>query len=63
MVGYLNFNSLRNKIVDLNVFLHDLQLEYLVVSFCDRKIQNQGKKGQSWAWRGLIEFVKRDIIY
>ena len=32
LIGYLNINILRNKISDLRILLHDLQLEYFVLS-------------------------------
>ena len=32
LIRYLNINSRRNKISDLRVLLHDLQLEYFVSS-------------------------------
>ena len=32
LTGYLNINSLRKKMSDLRVLLHDLQLEYFVIS-------------------------------
>ena len=32
MIGYLNINSLRNKIADLRIILQSLPLDYLVLS-------------------------------
>ena len=32
LIGYLNKNSLRNKIIDMRIILQDLQLNYFVLS-------------------------------
>ena len=32
MIGYLNINSVRNKLIDLKVFLKYLSLDYFILS-------------------------------
>ena len=32
LIGYLNLNSLRNKVIDLGEILKDLPLDYVVIS-------------------------------
>ena len=32
LIGYLNINSLRNKIADLQIFIQNIPLDYLVLS-------------------------------
>ena len=32
LIGYLNMNSVRNKIPDLQIFIQDIPLDYLVLS-------------------------------
>ena len=32
MIGYLNINSVRNKIADLQIFIQNIPLDYLVLS-------------------------------
>ena len=32
LIGYLNINSVRNKIADLQIFIQNIPLDYLVLS-------------------------------
>ena len=32
LIGYLNINSLRNKVLDLGIIMQELQLDYFVIS-------------------------------
>ena len=72
MVGYLNINSLRNKIVHLGEIILELSLDYLVLS--ETKIDQNFPIAQfNTKWYevrardkhgdGLIEFVKRLTEY
>ena len=74
LIGYLNINSLRNKIINSQEMIGRLQLDYFVVSetksdssfpsaqfhIGDYEIKNRRdrNKGRS----GLIEFPKKEII-
>ena len=72
-IGYLNINSLRNEISDLRVLLHDLQLEYFVISetklddsfpsaqFAIENYKIRARRGRDGHRGGLIGFVKRGI--
>ena len=67
-------NSIRNKISDLRVLLHDLQLEYFVISetklddsfpstqFAIENYEIRARRDRDGYAGGLIEFVKRRII-
>ena len=44
LIGYLNVNRLKNKISDLRVLLHDLQLEYFVI--CGTKLDGSFPSAQ-----------------
>ena len=74
LIGYLNINSLRNKISDLRVLLHDLQLKYFVISetniddsfpsaqFTIENYELGQEETEMGHGGGLIEFVKSAII-
>ena len=67
-------NSRRNKISDLRALLHDLQLEYFVISetklddsfpsdqFVMENYEIRTRKDRDGYGGSLIEFVKRGII-
>ena len=73
-IGYLNINSLRNKIIDVREMISRLQLDYFVISeikldssfpstqfhIGDYEIRNRRDRDKSGG--GLIEFVKKGII-
>ena len=73
-IGYLNINSLCNKIIGVREMIGRLQLNYFVISetkldssfpsaqfhIGDYKIGNRGDREKSGG--GLIEFVKKGII-
>ena len=74
LIGYLNINSLRNKIIDVRELIGRLQLDYFVISetklgssfpsaqfhIGDYEIRNRRDKNKRGG--GLIEFVKKRII-
>ena len=75
LIGYLNINSLRNKITDLRVIMKTLSLNYLIL--CETKIDESFPTSQfniegyeirarrdrdKFGGGGLIEFVLRGII-
>ena len=74
LIGYLNINSLRNKIIDVRELIGRLQLDYFVISetkldssfpsaqfhIGDYEIGNRRDRNKSGG--GLIEFVKKGII-
>ena len=74
LIGYLNINSLRNKIIDVRELIGRLQLDYFVIretkldsSFpsaqfhiVDYEIRNRRDRNKGGG--GLIEFVKKGII-
>ena len=74
LIGYLNINSLRNKIIDVRELIGRLQLDYFVISetkldssfpsaqfhIVDYEIRNRRDRNKSGG--GLIEFVKKGII-
>ena len=74
LIGYLNINSLGNKISDLRILLHDLQLEYFVISetklvdsfpsiqFAIENYEIRGRRNRDGHGGGLIEFAKKSII-
>ena len=52
LCGYLNINSLRNKIHDLRLIIHDVPLDYFVISetklensFPNEQLRDKGKEG------------------
>ena len=74
MCGYLNINSIRNKIHDLRLIIHDVPIDYFVIS--ETKLDNSFPNAQliinNYEIRasrdrdkhgvGLIEFVKKGVI-
>ena len=74
LIGYLNINSLRNKIIDVRGMIGRLQLDYFVISetklgssfpsaqfhIGDYEIRNRRDRDKSGG--GLTEFVKKGII-
>ena len=74
LIGYLNINSLRNKITDLRVIMKTLSLDYLILSetkiyesFPSAKFNDEGyviRSGRDQHKYGgsLIEFVRRGVI-
>ena len=74
LIGYLNINSLRNKIADLQIFIQNIPLDYLVLS--ETKLDESFPNAQfnldgyeiivRWDRDknvgGLIVFVRRGII-
>ena len=74
MIGYLNINSVLNKIADLQIFIQNIPLDYLVFSetkldksFPNAQFNLDGYKIRARQDRykyggGLIVFVRREII-
>ena len=74
LIGYLNINSLRNKIIDLREVMQVLQLDYFVVS--ETKLDNSFPSAQFYLsdyeircrkdrdknGGGLIEYIRRGVI-
>ena len=74
LIGYLNINSVRNKIVDLQIIIQNIPLDYLFLS--ETKLNESFPNAQFnldgyeiWARRdrdknggGLIEFFRRAVI-
>ena len=66
LLGYLNINNLRNKIIDLREIVKYLELDYFVIS--QVKI-NESFLSQPFAMDiveiggGLLEFVRKGFIY
>ena len=75
LCGYLNTNSLRNKIHDLILTkIHDVTIDYFVIS--ETKLDNsfpnaqltinnyeiRERRDRDKHGRGLIEFVRKDLI-
>ena len=74
LIGYLNINSLRNKIIDVQEMIRRLQLHYFVISetkldtsfpsaqfhIGDYKIRTRRDRDKSGG--GLTEFVEKGII-
>ena len=73
LIGYLNINSLRNKIVDLREIILELSLDYLVLSetkidqsfptaqFYIKGYEVRARRDRDKHGGGLIEFVKNDF--
>ena len=75
MIGYLNINSLRNKIIDLREVLKHISLDYFVLS--ETKLDNsfscaqfqisgyeiRARRDRNKYGGGLIEFVKKGLIW
>ena len=74
LIGYLNINSLRNKITDLRVIRKTLSLHYLILSetkidesFLTSQFNAEGyeiraRRGRDKFGWGLIDFVRRGLI-
>ena len=74
LIGYLNINSLRNKIVDLREIILELSLDYLVLSetkidesfptaqFFIKGYEVRARRDRDKHGGGLIEFVKNGFI-
>jgi len=74
LIGYLNINSLRNKISDLSVLISFLQLDYFVLSetkldssfpssqFELNEYEVRGRRDRDKHGGGLIEYVKKGLI-
>ena len=74
LIGYLNINSVRNKIADLQIFIQNIPLDYLVLSetkvdesfpnaqfnLDGYKIRARGNGDENVG--GLIVFVRRGIV-
>ena len=75
LIGYLNINSLRNKITGLKVIMKTLSLDYLIFSKnkTDESFQTAQFDVEGYEIRasrdrdkyggGLTEFVRRGLIY
>ena len=74
MIGYLNVNSLRNKLTDLKVILKYLSLYYFVLSetklgesfpnaqFTLDGYENRARRDRNKFVGGLIEYVRKGLI-
>ena len=74
MIGYLNINSLRNKLTDLKVILKYLSLDYFVLSETklDESFPNaqftldgyeiRARRDRNKLGGGLIEYVRKGLI-
>ena len=74
LIGYLNINGLRNKIVDLKKIILELSLDYLVLSetkinqsfptaqFYIKGYEVRARRDRDKHGGGLIEFVKNGFI-
>ena len=74
LIGYLNINSLRNKIVDLREIILELSLDYLVPSetkidqsfptaqFYIKGYEVRARRDRDKHGGGLIKFVKNGFI-
>ena len=74
LTGYLNINSVRNKIADLQIIIQNILLDYLVLSetkldesFPNAQFNLDGyeikvRRDRDKNGGGLIEFVRRGII-
>ena len=74
LIGYLNINSLRNKIIDLREIISYLQLDYFVLS--ETKINDsfpsaqfdmsgyeiRARRDRDGIGGGIIEYVRRGVI-
>ena len=75
LIGYLNTNSLRNKIVDLREIVLELSLDYLVLSetkidqsfpavqFYIKGYEVRDRSDRDKHGGGLIEFAKNGFIF
>ena len=74
LIGYLNINSLRNKIVDVREIILELPLDYLVLSeikidesfptarFCIKGYEVRATRDRDKHGGGLIELVKNSFM-
>ena len=74
LLGYLNINSLRNKVTDLRIIFKDLSLDYFILSetkldesfltaqFTLEGYEIRSRKDRGKYGGGLIEFVKDGFI-
>ena len=74
LFGFLNINSLRNKIIDLREVIRELFLDYFVLSetklddsfpsvqFTTSDYEIRGRKDRNKHRGGLIEYVKKGVI-
>ena len=74
LCGYLNINSLRNKIHDLRLIIHDVPLDYFIIS--ETKLDNsfpnaqltinnyeiRARRDRDKHQGGLIEFAREGLI-
>ena len=75
LCGYLKINSLRNKIYDLGLIMHDVSINYYIISKTklDSSFPNaqltisnyeiRARKDRDKHRRGLIEFVRKGLIW
>ena len=73
MIGYLNINSLRNKVIDFREVILELSVDYLVLSeakidqsfptaqFYTKGYEVRARKDRDKHGGRLIEFVKNDF--
>ena len=74
IIGYLNINSLQNKLTDLKVILKYLLLDYLILSetnidksfpnaqFISEGYEIRAKRDRNKFGGGLIEYVRKSLI-
>ena len=74
LCGYLNINSLRNKIRDLRLIIHDVPIDYFVIreTKLDNRIPNahltidnyeiRARRDRDKHGGGFIEFVRKGLI-
>ena len=74
LIGYLNMNSLRNKITNLRVIMKTLSLDYLILSqtkidesfptsqFNVESYEIRARRDRDKYGAGLIKFVRRSLI-
>ena len=74
LCGYLNINSLRNNIHDLRLIIHDVPIDYVVIS--ETKLDNsfpnaqltinnyeiRARRDRDKHGGGLIEFVRKGLV-
>ena len=73
-IGYLNINSLRNKVVDLREIMSEISLDYFVISetkldssfpsaqFHINGCEVRARTGRDKSGGGLTEFVRKSFI-
>ena len=74
LIGYLNINSLRNKIIDVGEVFGKLQLDYFVLSetklddsfssaqFYIENFKIKNRRDRDKNWDEIIEFVRKGFI-